>query len=64
MGKEGLGRCLTLLQNPKPGLNTLGELLASQALQPFHQLIDATIWSDPVADGELIHPEPELLFEC
>jgi hypothetical protein len=56
LANKGLSRRPALLHNSKPGLNALSELLASHAMQPFHQLIDAPIGVDSIADGELFHP--------
>jgi hypothetical protein len=54
--EKGLSRSPTLLHNPEPSLNALGELLAGHTLQPLYKLIDTSIWMDPVSDGDLLHP--------
>jgi hypothetical protein len=56
LAEKSLSRRPALLHNSKPGLNALSELLAGHAIQPFHQLIDAPIGVDSIADGELFHP--------
>ena len=56
LADKGLSGRPTLLHNSKPGLNALSELLAGHAVQSFHQLIDAPVGVDSIADGELFHP--------
>jgi hypothetical protein len=56
LGLERLSRALALLHSAELGLNSFGELLATQPPHPFHQLFHPTVGPDPESDGLLFHP--------
>ena len=53
---KGLRGAAALLHRPQPCLDAGGELLATHALNPFHQLFHASVGADAETDGALSHP--------
>ena len=52
----GLRGAAALLHRTQTCLDTCGELLATHTLNPFNQLLHASVGADAETDGALSHP--------
>ena len=63
-GLEGLTGLLPLLHRAEPGLDPLGELLATLARHTQHRFLNAAVRPDAETDRALSHPSWEKVRGC